>query len=96
MSFRLTYHPAVASEDLPSIPGNLRRRIADAIETRLTETPQQFGAPLRKTLKGYWKLRVGDYRVVFKVMTAEVRILAIRHRKQVYEDVEKRITRNDQ
>ena len=94
MAFRLTYHSAVASEDLPSIPGNLRRRIADAIETRLTETPEQFGAPLRKTLKGYWKLRVGDYRVVFKVMSAEVRILAIRHRKHVYQDVEKRIAHN--
>lgn len=91
MSFRLTYHPAVASEDLPSIPGNIRRRIADAIETRLTETPEQFGAPLRKTLKGYWKLRVGDYRVVFKVTSMEVRILAIRHRKQVYLDVVRRI-----
>ncbi len=95
MSFRLTYHPAVAGEDLPSIPGNLRRRIADAIETRLTETPQQFGVPLRKTLKSYWKLRVGDYRVVFKVLSAEVRILAIRHRKHVYQDVGKRIARND-
>ena len=93
MSFRLTYHPAVASEDLPSIPSNIRRRIADAIETRLIETPQQFGAPLRKTLKGYWKLRVGDYRVVFKVMATEVRILAIRHRKQVYQDVVRRIAR---
>lgn len=96
MSFRLTYHSAVASEDLPSIPGNLRRRIAAAIETRLTETPEQFGAPLRKTLKGYWKLRVGDYRVVFKVMSAEIRILAIRHRKHVYQDVEKRIARHGQ
>jgi len=96
LSFRLKYHPAVAQEDLPSIPRNLKRRIADAIETRLTETPQQFGAPLRKTLKGYWKLRVGDYRVVFKVVTAEVTILAIRHRKQVYQDVIRRIDRPDQ
>ena len=86
----------MAQEDLPSIPRNLKRRIADAIETRLTETPQQFGAPLRKTLKGYWKLRVGDYRVVFKVVTAEVTILAIRHRKQVYQDVIRRIDRPDQ
>ena len=96
MPYRLTYHPEVAQEDLPSIPSNLRRRIADAIETRLTEAPQQLGAPLRRTLKGYWKLRVGDYRVVFKVVAAEVRILAIRHRKQVYQDVVRRIDRPDQ
>jgi hypothetical protein len=29
--------------------------------------PQEYGTPLRKTLKGYWKLRVGDYRVVYKI-----------------------------
>jgi mRNA interferase RelE/StbE len=92
--FTLVYHAAVAREDLPAIPANVRRRIADAIETRLTGSPQQFAVPLRKTLKGYWKLRVGDYRVVFAVMAAEVRILAIRHRKHVYEDAEKRVGRS--
>ena len=52
--------------------------------------PQQYGEPLRKTLKGYWKLRVGDYRVVFKVVGAEVRILGIGHRKHVYDAITKR------
>ena len=67
MPFTLRYHPAVGDEDIPKIPRNLRRRIADAIESRLTHAPQQYGAPLRKTLKGYWKLLVGDYRVVYKM-----------------------------
>ncbi len=35
------------------------------------------------TLKGYWKLRVGDYRVVFKVSGQEVWILGIINRKEV-------------
>jgi mRNA interferase RelE/StbE len=48
------------------------------------------GEPLRKTLKGYWKLRVGDYRVVFKIVKNEVWILGIIHRKHVYEKLEKR------
>ena len=49
-----------------------------------------YGEPLRKTLKGYWKLRVGDYRVVFKVIEAEVWILGIKHRKSVYMDMSAR------
>ena len=40
--------------------------------------------------KGYWKLWVGDYRVVFKVVGAEVRILGIGHRKHVYDAIAKR------
>jgi mRNA interferase RelE/StbE len=44
---------------------------------------------LRKTLKGYWKLRVGDYRVVFKIKGNEIVVLAILHRKDVYNVVSK-------
>ncbi len=47
--------------------------------------PQEFGEPLRRTLKGYWKLRVGDYRVIYKVIGITVLILRIGHRREVYE-----------
>ena len=60
------------------------------LKTRLITAPDQYGEPLRKTLKGYWKLRVGDYRIVYKVVKNEIRVLGIIHRKKVYEAVEKR------
>jgi mRNA interferase RelE/StbE len=89
--FTLLYHPRIADEDLPSIPHNLQRRIAQAIETRLVQAPEQYGSPLTKTLKGYWKLRVGDYRVVYKIVGTEVRILGVRHRREIYKDILRRI-----
>ena len=92
MLFELRYHKAVAAEDIPRIPSNLHRRIAKAIESRLARAPQQYGAPLRKTLRGYWKLRVGDYRVVYKIEENEVWILGIQHRKTVYEDITQRLS----
>lgn len=82
MTYRLVYHPAIA-EDLPQVPANMRARIARAIETRLTEAPDHYGSPLRGTLRGYWKLRAGGYRVVYRVVGDEVHILAIRHRKNI-------------
>lgn len=90
MTYRLVYHPAIPEDDLPEIPANIQARIARAIETRLTENPEHFGSPIRGTLKGYWKLRVGDYRVVYRVVGDEVRILTIRHRRNVYEDASAR------
>ena len=89
--FELRYHPAIADEDIPRIPRNFHRRIAGAIESRLTHAPHQYGAFLRKTLKGYWKLRVGDYRVVSKIEENEVWVLGIRPRKTVYEDILQRL-----
>lgn len=87
MSFELRYHPDVKSIDIPVLSENLRKRIKNAIESRLMTAPHQYGEPLRKTLKGYWKLRVGDYRVVFKIMEGEVWIFGIIHRKEVYKRI---------
>ena len=46
---------------------------------------------MKGTLKGYWKLRVGDYRVVYKIMGTEVWIFGIIHRKKIYDDVLSRL-----
>ncbi len=92
MPYTPVYHPDVRSEDIPRINRDLRNRIARAIESRLTTEPERYGEPLRGTLKGYWKLRVGDYRVVFKVVRNEVWILAIIHRREVYERIVRRLS----
>ena len=90
MAYRLTYHPDVKKIDLPSIDARNRTIVKRAIEERLTEHPEVFGKPLLRTLKGYWKLRVGDYRVVFKISANEVIILGIAHRKRIYRDMARR------
>ena len=91
MPYTVKYHPDVKNIDLPLIDVKMRERIRRAIESRLMTAPQDYGLPLRKSLGGYWKLRVGDYRVVFKVEGGVVYILGIRHRKNIYEDVTSRI-----
>ncbi len=90
MPFKIKYHPDVKKVDIPLIDLRTKNRIKKAIETRLITAPQQYGEPLRKTLKGYWKLRVGDFRVIFKIVEREVWVLGIVHRKKVYEKMKKR------
>ena len=68
MSYTILYHPDITRRDLPRIPLNLQSRIADALTVRLQGSPEKYGQPLRGTLGGYWKLRVGDYRAVFKIV----------------------------
>jgi mRNA interferase RelE/StbE len=89
-SFVILYHSDVKTIDLQRLDSKTKERIKKAIETRLISAPQQYGEPLRKTLKGYWKLRVGDYRVVFKIVENKIWILGIIHRKEVYEKIERR------
>jgi len=68
----------------------LKDRIRKAIESRLMTAPHEYGEPLRKTLKSYWKLRVGEYRIVYRIDANKVIILGIRHRKDVYDRIESR------
>ncbi|WP_460596892.1 type II toxin-antitoxin system RelE family toxin [Geomonas sp. Red276] len=89
--FTVSYHPDVKARDIPNINVDMRTRIRKAIETRLMIAPHEYGEPLRKSLKGYWKMRVGDYRVVFKILEEQILVLAICHRKDVYSSTEKRI-----
>ena len=84
MAYRLVYHPAVLEEDFPAINRNLQRRITRALEERLAKDPVRYGEPLRHQLKGYWKMRVGDYRVVYQMAGQDVQIVRIDHRKTVY------------
>ncbi len=91
MPYTLRYHPRVAEDDVPEIPANLRQRLARSIERRLTTAPEHYGVPLKGSLKGYWKLRVGNYRVVFKITASDVWILTILHRKAVYEEALARV-----
>lgn len=91
MLFELRYHPDVRDVDIPKLNQTLRKRIKKAIEERLSISPHLYGEPLRKTLKGYWKLRVGDYRAVFKIERNEVLIFAIVNRRDVYKSIFKRV-----
>ena len=92
MRYKLIYHPDVKKTDLPKIDNQNKTMIKRAIEERLATQPEAYGKPLQRTLKGYWKLRVGDFRVVFKIIGDEILILAIMHRKNIYSQVKKRTT----
>ncbi len=83
MDYHPTYHHEVPN-DLANIPMNIKGRIRRAIETRLLIDPISYGLPLRKSLHGHRKLRVGDYRVIYRIQGREIIILKIGHRKDVY------------
>jgi len=84
MAYHLFYHPNVKKEDLPNIPRNVQDRIRKAIEKRLLTDPDKYGEPLKRGLYGYRKLRVGDYRIIYKVEKKNILIFKIGHRKEVY------------
>jgi len=82
--YRVEYLGIVVREDIPALPKAIKARIRREIEHKLTTRPVEFGKPLRYSLKGARRLRVGDYRVVYVIEAARVTIVKIGHRKEVY------------
>lgn len=83
MTFTVRFHPEAARE-IESLQPTVKKRLKTAITERLMTKPEVYGKPLRATLKGYWKLRVGDCRIVYAFQGSEWFIYAVRHRKDIY------------
>ena len=86
MTWQISYHPEI-EDDISGLPKNIKTRVQKAIEQRLLADPIRYGVPLRRSLYGYRKLRVGDYRVIFKLDKDTIVVLKIGHRKEVYNKV---------
>ncbi len=80
----------MVAEDLTEFPANIRARIIRAVDSRLTTEPTRYGVRLSQSLGGLWKIRVGDYRIVYEIEEKKVTVWAIRHRKDVYSEAERR------
>jgi mRNA interferase RelE/StbE len=86
MTFTLEYYENVVKRDIPALPKTMRLRIKKAIGERLATDPVSHGKPLQYALKGHRHLRVGDYRVIYRIVPERrcVLIVAIDHRKDIY------------
>ena len=87
MKYQIFYQEEVVRRHIPKLPTSMKILIKRVIEDRLTVDPIGFGKPLRYSLKGHRRFRVGDYRVVYRIdiQTYTVVVVAIKHRKDVCE-----------
>lgn len=88
--FTVVYHHLVVRDDIPKLSSEQKEKVRRAIKERLVTHPDLYGKPLRRSLKGYRKLRVGDHRVIFQIEKNTVKVLVIQHRSVVYGEAEKR------
>ena len=83
--YKIEYLESVITDDIPKLPKVEKKRINKAIGKRLINDPVRFGKPLRYSLKGCRRMRVGHYRVIFKLETKVILIVKIGHRKEIYQ-----------
>ena len=85
MKYKIEFEDRVIKEDIPTIPMPYKEQIKKAIRERLSVEPVKLGKPLKYSLFGYRRLRIGDWRVIYKIHDDIVMIIKIGNRKDIYE-----------
>ncbi len=88
--YAIRYHRLVIERDLRAVDVSVWHMVRDTLREKLSSRPEQFGKPLRNTLRGLRVLRVGDWRIVFRIEVATVFVGSVRHRRDGYRGVEER------
>jgi len=72
-------------KDLRKIDHVWRTKILASIKTKLSKNPY-LGKKLVGDLSPYYRLRVGDYRILYEIIEREVVVVVVKvkHRKNVY------------
>ena len=84
--YKILYQEKVTKHILPAIPPKNARQIVTAIHERLTADPVGLGKPLQYNMKGYWRLRIGNWRVIYRLDGENVIICDIVDRRDAYGD----------
>lgn len=74
-----------AERDLKSLPTTLFDRIIARIKA-LADVPRPSGCHKLAGSKNDWRIRIGDYRVLYEIddSSKRIRIFRVRHRREVY------------
>ncbi len=84
MRYTVEFKPSAARE-LAKLPRPVQVKIAHKVDA-LSEEPYPVGVEKLKGEEAFFRLRVGDYRVIYSVEKGLLVILVVRigHRREVY------------
>ncbi len=95
--WKIKIHKLVLSEDFKSISHPQQSIILKDIHKKLSLDPKGYGKPLLGSLKGYWRIRVGDYRIIYRILEDVITVfvvkVGIRRDEEVYIKMLNRIKR---
>ena len=79
------YLEHAAEKDLKKLPGEIFQRIIIHIKS-LAETPRPSGCRKITGTKNDWRIRVGDYRIIYEVddNARVVKVMRVRDRREAY------------
>ena len=82
--YRIRFVPSAEREFL-KLPQIIRNRVASHIDS-LAVHPRPHGCKKLAGASGHWRIRIGDYRVVYSVRDDQLLVIVVQvaHRRDVY------------
>ena len=89
--WQIKIHRLVLEADFKKITAFQQKLILKAIKKKLFFDPSAYGKPLSGDFSGLWRLRIEDFRVIYRIVKEQVLVLVIkvgiRKDSQVYEEL---------
>lgn len=76
------------------LPPVLKRKLRAALADILDDPT--CGKALKEALEGYWSLRVGRTRIVYRLAASDIEIVTVGPRESVYEEAAREIRRGQE
>ncbi len=87
MAWTIEYLESV-QKDMRKIDRQTQQRIKKYLKERIIvhDDPRQLGKPLSGELSGFWRYRVGDYRLICELQDEVMTVLVVQvgHRREIY------------
>jgi mRNA interferase RelE/StbE len=84
MAYTIEFAPAAARQ-FTKLPRDVQRRLRPRIDA-LAVNPRPFGSRKLAGVEELWRIRVGDYRIVYQIRDKLLVVLVLRigHRREIY------------
>jgi mRNA interferase RelE/StbE len=84
MAYTVAFSPSAARE-FRKLAREIQHRLRPRIDA-LADDPRPAGAKKLKSREDLWRIRAGDYRIVYEVRNRNLLVLVVRvaHRRDVY------------
>jgi len=93
--WKIKFHRLVIDEDFRKISRHDQTLIIKTIYKKLGISPEKYGSPLRSGLKGYRKLKISHFRVIYRMEKKEIKVLVLkvgmRRDEEVYKEMLQRL-----
>lgn len=85
MAYKAIWHEETL-KDLKKLDRTIAKKIVAKVKNYLIQDPAKLGTPLKGNLKGLYRYRIGEYRVIYVIDQAEKKIiiLNVNHRRKIY------------